>query len=178
MIYNIKNTIKNCNITNDFLNKYYVHFQNFLDFNYEKYVNYKINFMPINTEEKIEYLDWVGVVDRIDKINDKIIIIDYKTTKGFTIEEYEDELLLYAWLVKHQKNITPSYIAIYFTENNNFIYKAITNKDIEENINILNEEKKLYEKAIAENKFPKQPGYYCKLYCPFYKVYCDANQKI
>jgi len=96
---NINLAIKQLEIDNEFIIKYGEHINNFMDF------NKRMKLIPVIKEEKYYIEEFVGVVDRVDLINNEYVIIDYKTSNGSSVETYMDELLLYAWMIQKAKNI-------------------------------------------------------------------------
>lgn len=164
----IKKTKEQMNLDDDWCVKYSLHFQSFIDFNKKKLIKYPDEFMPLFTEKKYKN-EWTGAVDRVEKVGDKIIVIDYKTTEGYSIDNYIDELCLYAKLVEENENIKPTHVGIFFTQNNNLIIKKLDTGEVEEMFQGLETEKKLYEAQIEKNVFTANKGYWCS-WCGYKKI--------
>jgi len=163
-------TLHAMNINDEFVDKYQIHFNAFKEFNVKKLKEHQEHFFPLLREKKYEIEKWRGIIDRVDKIGDKIILIDYKTTKGYSIGNYEDELLLYAELIKKETVYTPTHIAILFTGNNNLVVNKIDPSNQDAVVKELTDEAILYESQITNRKFAATKGYWCS-YCEF-KKYC------
>lgn len=161
----------------DFWEEYAMHVDAFISMNKNKIELYSQDkFMPIYTEMKIEAKGWKGIIDRIDMIDDKVILLDYKTSTGYDMSKYIDELLLYAWLFQEEKSINVTHVGIFFTKNNNLVIEEISQKDILDNIEEMNFERDSYIESIKRKEFNKNPGYYCKTYCGYYGIACDGKK--
>lgn len=169
-IYNkdLNKTIHELRINPDFVVKYNQHINNFIDF------NTKLKLEPIHREQKYNVDNITGIIDRVDIINDKYAIIDYKTSTGDNIDDYKKELLLYAYLIQKVHKINIQIIGIFFTNNNNFITEDITQDDINNNINDINNDIENCEYIINNKTFIKTPGTHC-LWCGF-KKYCQNTK--
>lgn len=95
---------------------------NFKNFNLRKWVAVKDNpedFMPILLEQRLEAkfnptIKLVGIVDRVDKMNGQIFVIDYKTGRRLTdISEHAQEMSFYDELLMKAKNIKADINGIY-----------------------------------------------------------------
>jgi hypothetical protein len=94
---------------------------NFKNFNLRKWSSLKNpeEFMPIVLEERLESnynstIRLAGVIDRVDKMNDQIFLIDYKTGRRLTdISEHLQELSIYDELLRKAKNIIADVYGIY-----------------------------------------------------------------
>ena len=159
----------------NFKEKYDKHIKSFLHFNSSKLQTYGDDyFKPTNIEVKVQAGNWCGFIDVIHKISDnEIIVVDYKTKRGNDISDYYDELLLYSWMWQKQSGQTVTHIGVFFTENNNFVVFPITQKQIEDNLKELEQERIVYLKSIELKKFPKQKGYYCN-FCS-YRSLCKGD---
>ena len=160
---------KQLNISEEFQNQYEKHVLSFIDFN-EKHKEFN---NPIIREKKYVMENWTGIVDRVDSYKNGYILTDYKTSHGTSIDEYLDELLLYAHMLREKEGINIIAVAIFFTENNCFVIKEITNEEIDSNLEVMEMEKEEYDKKIIENDFEYVPGYYCK-WCGYFKI-CKAK---
>ena len=158
-------------IDDEFVKKYAEHIDAFLDFNKKKIEEIGIeDFTPLYTEIELEDEKWKGIIDRIDKVGDNIIVIDYKTSKGYNLDKYYDELCLYAYLVMKKLNLKVNYVGVFFTGNNKFVLKKVTEEEVMEVVDSLNAERLSYEFAIKNGNFPKRRGWWCKAFCPYYKI--------
>jgi CRISPR/Cas system-associated exonuclease Cas4 (RecB family) len=153
----------------EYLEKYSEHIQNFLNWN-KRYPN-----KPYIREEKQTVGNIVGVVDRIDELNEKTyIVIDYKTSMGKDdIKDYLDELLLYGFLAQEKFKIKVTKVAIYFSGNDKFIVEDVTQEQIKKNHDDMQEEIKLYEEAISIDMFEPNTGPHCN-WCA-YRKYCKLK---
>lgn len=100
-------------------------FNNFVAFSKRKFesIENKSDFMPVMTEERLEAsynetINLVGVIDRLDRIDGKYFLIDYKT--GGTFGEYLQELSFYDELLQRAKGISTDYYCIYYSAFDNF----------------------------------------------------------
>lgn len=158
----LKATVEKLKIHSDFCKKYKEHLLSFKQFNQDKLAKFAAeDFLPIQAEEWFEAGNWHGFVDRVDKLNNKYLLLDYKTSAGNDISDYYDELIIYAWLYKQKKNIDINYIGILFTKNSNLVIKEITAEEVEENMQIIEKERELYEKLIELGEFKPTRGYWC-----------------
>jgi hypothetical protein len=167
-------TMKQMNITEEFYNQYKEHFDNFINFNIRKLIQYPTEFMPVFTEKKYFNGEWTGIVDRVDKVGNKIIVLDYKTTSGTELSEYLDELCLYANLIEQNEKVKPTHVGIFYTGNNALVMKKLETGEVEEMFSGLETEKKLYEAQIEKGIFTTNQGVWCswcgyKKLCPLLK---------
>lgn len=103
-------------------------FKNFLEFNKRKFesLRNKDDFMPKMLEEKVESsynstINLTGIVDRIDYVEDKYFLIDYKTGGTFgDSSEYLQELSFYDELLQRAKGINTDYYCIYYSAFDSF----------------------------------------------------------
>jgi len=165
----ILHTVKQLNITESFQNQYEKYVLSFIDFNnkHKEFNN------PLLREKKYNIGGWAGIIDRVDRYKDGYILIDYKTSNGSSLTEYLDELLLYAYMVKEEEELNIIAVAIFYTENNNFVIKEITNKEIDNNLEVMNMEKEEYDKRIIDNEFEYTPSFECR-WCGYAKT-CKAK---
>lgn len=103
---------------------------NFATFNAQRFLEDKENFKPIVKELKIydEKCDIVGVVDRIDKQNGKIRIIDYKSGyAGFTksLTKFRLELSIYKYLIENELHIKIDEWGIYFSGDGTLLIEPV-----------------------------------------------------
>lgn len=165
--------------TYEFYDTYSKHIESFFSFNYSKYVNYPDQFYPVLRESHFETAPFHGIIDRLDVVGDKVVVVDYKTSMGLDLSNYEDELLIYAWLVQQNTTYNPTHIAIFFTGNNNFVIEKIP-VDFHSIIHELAEEAKMYELQIKEGKFEPTKDYWCtwcgyQRHCPLYRGGKDVS---
>lgn len=134
-----------------------------------------------NTEEKIydEREDMVIKYDRIDFDGRTRILWDYKTGKLKTAEEFELELIQYAYYFMKHKRCRVHYVGIYFADHGKADLIKVTDERIQRCIaNIRNS---VAEIRDCENSgvFPAKPSWTCKFcqwnhLCP---VYNQKNKK-
>lgn len=165
----IKATKEQMKLTDEWCCKYSIHFQSFIDYNTKKLLKYPEHFMPLITEKKYLDTEWTGVVDRVEKVPDKIIVLDYKTTEGYSLDDYFDELCLYAKMIEDNEKIKPTHVGIFFTQNNNLIVKKLDTGEVEEMFGELQKEKILFEAQIDKGIFTANQGKWCS-WCGYKKI--------
>ncbi|MBU3918433.1 ATP-dependent helicase [Patescibacteria group bacterium] len=113
-----------------------------------------------------------GKVDRVDKIDDGMEIIDYKTGKSkekLTTEE-KNQLLIYQMALNDIFKQLPEKLTFYYLNDNKKISFQSTEKQRDE----LKEKLKEKIKAIKESNFSPTPGWQCKS-CDF-KDICEFRK--
>ncbi len=137
-------------------------------------IPFKEAFWKLTPKEKEkEYLSYKynvrGILDAVEHIEEKIRIMDYKTSKGLDIEEYRLQLAIYSLLFYEKHGKLPDTAGIYFLKGN------------EETIKVDHELLELAKKEIAfihektvsckKTDYPKNTGPLCKWStgkCDFY----------
>lgn len=120
-----------------------------------------------------ENAQFIGFIDRINKVNDKIEIIDYKTGK-YVEQQFQDfeQLITYAiYVLKKYKNlneVTLRFIYVEHCRENSLIFKRESldfyAEKLKKNIQVINE-------CIESNNYIKTPSHLCP-WCS-YKKQCD-----
>jgi len=113
-----------------------------------------------------------GRVDRVDKTDEGIEIIDYKTGKSkkrLTADD-KDQLLIYQMALKTIFNKLPEKLTYYYLNDN----KKISFQSTEKERNELKEKLKEKIRAIKESDFSPTPGWQCKT-CDF-KDICEFRK--
>jgi len=113
-----------------------------------------------------------GMIDRIDKADGKLKIIDYKTgtAKDKLSFNEKEQLLIYQLAVQDLFKQEIKSLAFYYLNNNSEVEFLGTDEELE----------KVKEKAIAtikeikKGEFPAQPSKLCK-YCDFFDI-CEFRQ--
>lgn len=137
-------------------------------------------FKPVERESRYESKEHKvrGFVDVVEKTDDEIKVLDYKTSGSFGItENYELQLAIYALLYKEKHGKLPHKLSIWFL------------KDREKTVEV---DEKMIEKAVDEIKnvhintesnniedYPKKPSPLCKWrtgQCDFYET-CFKESK-
>lgn len=174
----IEETVKDLNLDDAFVKKYIDHVWSFVDHVKRKQKYVRLDEMrPVSNEEWLEHGRWHGFIDRVDKVNEKYILLDYKTSHGNNIAEYADELMLYAWLYHQKYGIWVDYIGIFFTANNVMIVEKVTSEEIKESVELIDAEVDQYERWIGENNMPINPGNHCR-WCHFKDTkYCTQEMR-
>lgn len=148
---------------------------------FEDYLKNKPNILKINNERALEIPFNLkigndvlyGVIDRIDKKDDGVIIIDYKTgsmKEKFGSEEKE-QLLIYQIAAQEFFKLEVKELVYYYLEDGKKKSFLGTEKDQEKQIEKIKEK---IEK-MKNSEFNPTPGWQCS-YCDF-KDICDFRQK-
>lgn len=172
--------VNNLKFDEDFQNKYAIYALNFREF-------VQINPQKPYLKEKRYFAkdedgdNWVGIIDRVDKINDnEVMIVDYKTSKGsldavskekrimkvngkieIKKSDYLPQLLSYAKIFELSEEEKVKQVAIFFTANQTDLSKKnITSEDIEKNWKEM-VEKKRKVKEIMQGPYEPKLGSYC-----------------
>ena len=173
----------------------------------EKYMMHAINFrefvmlnetLPYKREAKYYASDedgdrWIGIIDRVDKINDnEVIIIDYKTSQGsknavgkekrvmtatgeliIETSNYLPQLLSYAKIYELAEKEKVKSVGIFFTANQTELStKDISREEIDNNWKSL-VEKKRKVKELMKGPYEPTMGSYC--YWCEYKDKCPLQ---
>ncbi len=122
---------------------------------------------------KIGGVSLLGSIDRVDKTEEGIEIVDYKTGKAKSQKEADkdSQLTIYALAAKEALSLQPSALALYFVEKNKKVVTTRTNQQLEDK---KKEIKKEIEK-INKGDFPPKVSYTCK-WC-LYKNICPAYRE-
>jgi len=153
-------------------------YENFLKFNNRKYkaLKNKKDFMPMFKEIGItipynKRLDLKGFIDRVDKFDNQIIVMDYKTGRTRNdISSYLMELSFYENLLNKKYKIFGTHWGIYFSYYDDFaITPALPNHYETAIVPIIDE----IDKNIQDNNF--KPSYDCK-WC-LMKEHCSKVKK-
>jgi len=127
---------------------------------------------PKFREQKIinETLQLQGIIDTVEKtFNDKIIIVDYKTSKLYkhsVSDEYIRQLSLYALLYFEEHKEMPDYVAIHYLRYGLVYFFPVTKQTLEE----AKETIKFVQENVQSTKmqdYPKHDGERC-MYCGEY----------
>jgi len=113
-----------------------------------------------------------GTVDRVDKTDEGIEIIDYKTGKSkdrLTADD-KDQLLIYQIALNAIFKKLPEKLTFYYLNNNKKMSFTSTEKERKE----LKEKLKEKIQAIKESDFSPTPGWHCKT-CDFKDV-CEFKK--
>lgn len=131
--------------------------------------NREENKKPLSLEKsfniKIDDIKFRGRIDRIDKYEDGVEIMDYKTGNTKTQKEVDkdDQLTVYALAAKEALSLNPKKLTYYFLESGD---KISTTKS-EKQLNEIKEEIKNILKQITEGNFEAKSGKHCD--------WCDYN---
>jgi CRISPR/Cas system-associated exonuclease Cas4 (RecB family) len=157
-----------------------IHFQNFIKLEQTRFNNLggvgKVNmtFFPLHRELYMEDREimFYGTLDRIDKVGDDYVVIDYKVSDkpkhDSAYSKYRLELAGYAHLAE-VNNIVPrpvKYIGIMFARSGDMFFeelKEASRKAFHRNLAKVKE-------GIKNREFDAKPGWGCQ-YCP-YEVKC------
>lgn len=114
-----------------------------------------------------------GRIDRIDKVDGGIKIIDYKTgkAKDKLDKDSKQQLLLYQIAVEEVYGLKPVEMAYYYVEEDKELTFIGTEEEKEAQKQNITEQ---IEK-IKKSDFTPTPGFYCQ-YCDFKNI-CDSAQK-
>jgi len=116
-----------CNLTKDQLNNYYLETQmmllNWLNQFMKRLESLNLPFIDAFTllrpETEVEYISKHysvrGYIDAIERYNDKVRLMDYKTSNKAQISDaYRLQLAIYALLYEEKHNVRPDHVGIYF----------------------------------------------------------------
>jgi DNA helicase-2/ATP-dependent DNA helicase PcrA len=136
--------------------------------------------VPLYLEKDFEFkltpeLSVRGRWDRIDEVDGKIMIVDYKTSDVRTEEKAQDkiktqdiqrQLKLYCLAYDKMFGRLPDSAGIYFFKNSMMVTKQFREKSIREY------EEKIFEVAehIKNEEFDATPGIFVCRYCAFYNI--------
>ncbi len=166
------------NFESEYSGNYQEHCLHLSEFFKEKLVNN--NYVVFCVEEKLDSkkYNFSGYSDIVLEKDDELTVIDYKTGKSSSVENYVTELCYYKMLIEDQypdKNV--KYAAIFFTKEGK--YNELTFTDDESGI--VNCSKAEYESKIdlmyevrdkiEKKQFNPNRQFFCKN-CEF-KKYCD-----
>jgi DNA helicase-2/ATP-dependent DNA helicase PcrA len=127
--------------------------------------------MPFNL--KIGGHTLYGVIDRIDQVNEGVVIIDYKTGQAKDKLDFDakEQLLIYQIAAQEVLHLEPTQLAYYYLDDGKLASFLGSEKEIEaQKLKIIEEIEK-----IKNSEFEPTPGWQCQ-YCDFRDI-CDFAQK-
>ena len=112
-----------------------------------------------------------GYIDAIEKFNNEIRIMDYKTSKSFNLGEHRLQLAIYALLYKELKGVLPHKVGVYFLKDKPKVIKVDAQllEFAKREIELIH--KKTGSEDIAD--YPKKKSGLCKYstgQCEFFDV--------
>lgn len=119
-----------------------------------------------------------GRWDRIDIVNKKTIILDYKTSNVTRQETADKELKdsiqmnLYAWAWKEMENRLPDRIELHFLESDLIAAVCPDEKTIEQ----LKDKVRLSSQGIRQRDFHPKPSYHSCRWCAYRRI-CDYAER-
>ncbi|MEW6679736.1 MAG: PD-(D/E)XK nuclease family protein [bacterium] len=137
--------------------------------------NVQINPVMLESEFSVSFPDFTltGRIDRVDKLDDKYEIIDYKTGEKLTKESCDNDLqmTMYSIGFYHTHKIIPHQLTFHFLKDNTKITTRRNKEDIEKGIGFI---KETVEKMKNETKFHPKPNKFCSfcdftILCPVFK---------
>jgi len=133
---------------------------------------------PLYTEYKIfnKKLGVVGILDRIDKINDEYFVVEYKWHfNEFAFKDHVFELSLYSWLYEQDKGVKVNKGAVLYVNDKILRLIDIDEQSKQEAVDRVYKTRGEMIRGMAkgEEGFEKRPGKWCK-YCQFAK-YCQGK---
>ena len=127
--------------------------------------------MPFNL--KIGGYTLYGVIDRIDKVDGGVMIIDYKTGQSKDKLDFDakEQLLIYQIAAEEVLHLNPKQLAYYYLDDGKLASFIGSERDLE------NQKAKIIDEIekIKNSEFSPTPGWQCQ-YCDF-KDICDHAQK-
>ena len=158
-------------------------FKNFLDFNDQIYDGSKVtdDFSEVAFSLENDGVKWKGFIDRIIYYQDKILIVDYKTSKEANEVSREDaqndnQLMIYAFFANHQFNIPYDKIftMLFYLRSNHKVITSFSEEKIHKKIKFLSRTAKKIKNTPPESAKPS----ITKL-CDFceYRNMCSSYQK-
>ncbi len=113
-----------------------------------------------------------GRIDRIDKLDDGIEIIDYKTgsPKAELSKEDKEQLLLYQLAARDVLGLVPKRLTYHYLTDNSLVSFLGTDDQL------LDLQESIVERAhaIRSSKFDPTPGFHCS-FCDFADI-CEFRQ--
>jgi CRISPR/Cas system-associated exonuclease Cas4 (RecB family) len=116
-----------------------------------------------------------GIIDKVEKIEDNIFVVDYKTGKVPSQQEIDENLQLSFYAVACRKAglaLSKVQFCMHYVKHNVRIFTQRNIEDIRKLYNILKE----VQDKINNNQFDPTPSASACLYCGF-KEYCSAYKK-
>lgn len=167
--------IKITDAINSALKKHPEHFEAIKNFElFHKAISTNGNIVkPLMAEEKLydSEIDVVGIVDAVYEVDNKKILIDYKSGNINSLNKYTFELGVYAYLVKKIKNIELDKWGIYFTDHHIIKLENIDKQQIDFSLMKIN----TIRNKIENNEFPKKHKYPCKNCMSFMNGHCGGK---
>lgn len=152
------------------------HFENFLNFNKRKKETVKEeDFLPIALEKEIvvhysSKFNLKGFIDRVDSVDNKIFVTDYKTGKWIgTPDDYKTEMEFYAELLLRDTGVETNRANIYFSKTDFFMNIPLKEEYFENTIEPIIAD---MEKSFDNNDFPKT---YDKCHWCNYSKHCKES---
>lgn len=126
----------------------------------------------VSTEEKVTAtlgdVPFLGIIDRVDRVNDRLVVSDYKSGTLPGVQWREDKIqqvLLYAAALKNQKGEEPVAARLMYL-GQRIVEIPVTLRRLEETVAQLGETWASVESACAADEFNAKPGVLCG-WCPF-----------
>ncbi len=120
-------------------------------------------FQPKHREIKLfnEELNVSGIIDRVDFVDDSVLILDYKTGKEHPIEEYYLQLGTYVYLFEKKFGTKVTHWGILFTKPGIFTQEKVKRHWMDMAKQKIEMTRGLITLAMENDHFPKNPGPLC-----------------
>jgi putative RecB family exonuclease len=119
-----------------------------------------------------------GIIDRMDRENGELVIVDYKTGAAPRKREWEHSafaaMRVYAYLVEKVVGERPTKLRLLYVKSGKVLERAVTQKVVDEAEQWVHNTWSDIEVAYDTNDFPARPTVLCG-WCAF-KSLCDAEQ--
>ena len=151
--------------------------ENFITYN-EMMLEKTGQFKPWHAELRLTDKDWnvIGIIDRIDKIDGKIFVTDYKTGKSHPISDYKIQLGTYQKLLKDQMDIDVDIFSVYFSKDNKILFESAKNNwQAQAEIFFNSIRNKITLKMEEANPVWPKTGKWCR-WCSFYPRHCKGKE--
>ncbi len=159
--------------------KYKEQIENFIKYNDKLYLKY-FQYRPLHTELRIFDEKWnvIGIIDRVDKLDGKIVVTDYKTGKFHPITNYDIQLGTYKKLLKDKMGINVDVYSIYFSKDNRILLEdADNNWEAKAEMFFNSIRNKIKLKMEQDNPIWNKSGKWCK-WCEFYPKHCKGKNSL
>lgn len=151
--------------------KYKDQIENFYEFNEKISQEGKVKipeFVELELFDKEENI--IGIVDRVDKTKQNLIILDYKTGKEHPIGDHYFQLGVYVYLFEKLHKSVATHWGIFYSATGKLMIEKVDRKVVKESIEKL---RRMGVEIKTSKDYPKCPSALCG-WCPFYQKHCEG----